>query len=98
MGTAAPPPPATSATEYYPPGAPTGPGPTLPMLIEGFSYLARAVTWQGTRLKFLVPGTQPFEGWCALQTSYYVAQQNRYNCVPGFGGSASYADAGSMCF
>jgi hypothetical protein len=96
MGTAAPPPPATSATDYYPPGV-QGPLFGLPTIIEGFSYTAHAVTWQGLRLKFLRPGAQPWESWCNLQTSYYVASRGDYNCVPGSGGSATYADAGSVC-
>ena len=55
------------------------------------------MTWQGTRLKFVVPGAQPWESWCALQTSYFVADHNEYNCVPGSGGTTMYADAGSVC-
>jgi hypothetical protein len=96
IGTAAAPPPATSATDYYPPGAPMDLSIRLPSLLEGVSYLAHAVTWQGTRVKFLLSDTQPWESWCALQSSYFVADQSRYNCIPGFGGSASFPapDAG----
>jgi|tagenome__1003787_1003787.scaffolds.fasta_scaffold20381545_2 hypothetical protein len=96
IGTAAPPPPAASATDYYPPGVPTDVTFRIPTLIEGVSYLAHAVTWQGTRLKFLLSEAQPWESWCALQSSYFVADQSRYNCIPGFGGGWSFppVDAG----
>jgi hypothetical protein len=95
VGTAAAPPPPTSATDYYPPGPPTDLTYRRPIVVEGVSYLAHAVTWQGTRLKFVLAATQPWESWCALQTSYFVVDQNRYNCIPGFGGVFSdVADAG----
>jgi hypothetical protein len=100
VGTAAPPPPATSATDYYPPGAPTGtdpPGVRIAEIVEGVSYVGHAVSWQGTRLTFLLSTAQPWDSWCALQTSYFVADRNQYNCVPGFGGVTTYSDGGSVC-
>src|SRR4051812_14196348 len=99
VGTAAAPPPAATATEDYPPGTTPNPTMRLPAFVEGVSYLAHAVTWQGSRLKFLLSIAEPWESWCALQTSYFVADANRYNCVPGFGGqTSSSGDAGEpMC-
>jgi len=99
MGTAAPPPPATSATDYYPPGVSPAMPSSFPTVLDGVAYLAHAVTWQGTRLKFVVPGAQPYESWCALQSSYYVPDRAEYNCIPGFGGTSSPGpmDAGSVC-
>jgi hypothetical protein len=98
LGTAAAPPPAASATEYYPPGTSTEPTMRLPGFVEGVSYVAHAVTWQGPRLKFLLSLAQPWESWCALQTPYFVVDSNRYNCIPGYGGVTSSPDAGErMC-
>jgi hypothetical protein len=98
IGTGAPLPPATSATDYYPPGSPTDDTVDTPHLIEGVSYIAHGVTWEGTRLKFFLSQTEAWAGWCALQTSYFVNDSNRYNCIPGFGGSTSDdADGGTMC-
>jgi hypothetical protein len=94
MGTAAAPAPATSATEFYPPGSSSDPQIRIPDFVEGVSYLAHAVTWQGTRLKFLLSVAQPWESWCGLQSSYFVADSNRYNCVPGFAGGWSPAPDG----
>src|SRR4029079_13018406 len=98
MGTATPPPPATSATESYPPGASATLRTSL-TVIDGFTYLAHAVTWQGTRLKFLLGRAQPYESWCALQSSYYVPDRAAYNCIPGYGGTLSPhgGDAGAVC-
>jgi hypothetical protein len=98
FGTAAAPPPATSATDYYPPGTSTDPlTARFPGLVEGASYLAHAVTWQGTRLKFQLSEAQPWESWCALQTSYFVVDRNEYNCAPGFGGAVANEPGGPMC-
>jgi hypothetical protein len=86
LGAGPPPPPATSATEQFPPGTLMDEQ-SLPDLIEGFSYLAHGVKWQGQRLTFLIATHQPWEPWCALQTSYRLADSTQgYNCVPGSGG------------
>lgn len=92
-------PPATSPTDYYPPGMmPTEPSFDVPRLVEGVSYRAHAVTWQGTRLKFFLAQTEAWQSWCALQTSYFVNDSNRYNCIPGFGGTSSgQGDGATMC-
>jgi len=98
IGTGAPLPPATSATDYYPPGMMPDPSFDVPRLVEGVSYRAHAVTWEGTRLKFFLAQTEAWESWCALQTSYFVNDSDRYNCIPGFGGTiAEHADGGPMC-
>ena len=98
MGTAAPPPPATSATDYYPPGGPTDITANLPRLIDGFSYLAHAVTWDGQRLKMRVSYGEPWQSWCALQLSYAIADRpGTYNCVPGLGGGSIGSGPDQMC-
>jgi hypothetical protein len=87
-GTGAPPPPATSATELYPPGweqMQVG----LMSLFEGFPYLGHNVRWQQFgqqwRLTFQLVAYQGWESWCRLQTSYPVDQEGHYNCIPGSG-------------
>ena len=40
---------------------------------------------------------QPWESWCALQTSYFVVDRGQYNCIPGFGGGLSATGATEMC-
>jgi hypothetical protein len=88
-GTAAPPPPATVATDYYPPGY----QPYATMLIEGYSYLAHNVNWeafgQQWRLRFRIQQSDPWGGWCRLQSSYVSQQINGpafYTCAPNTGG------------
>lgn len=97
MGTAPAPAPATSATDYYPPGGFTGIQASYTTIIEGFAYLAHAVTWQGTRLRLQIADAQPWEGWCALQTSYFVVARDQYNCIPGLGGGSSGGSMPEMC-
>ena len=82
------PPPATSATELYPPGweqMQVG----LMSLFEGFPYLGHNVRWQQFgqqwRLTFQLVAYQGWESWCRLQTSYPVDQDGHYNCIPGSG-------------
>jgi hypothetical protein len=86
-GTAAPPPPATSATELYPAGLSTMQV-ILASLFEGVPYAGHEVRFQpfGTqwRLTFSVAAYQGWESWCRLQTSY-PTDDGHYNCVPGSG-------------
>jgi hypothetical protein len=94
-GAAAPPPPATSATELYPPGWAYMQIATM-TLFEGFPYLAHNVRWQQFgqqwRLTFSIAPFQGWESWCKLQTSYPVDQQGHYSCVPG--SAIQYENAG----
>lgn len=90
MGTAVPPPPATSATDYYPPGLMMATPISSPWLIDGFTYLAHEVKWQGSRLQMSIPLAQPWESWCALQPTYAVVDApGRYNCIPGINSRSS---------
>jgi hypothetical protein len=86
FGTNPPPPPATDATDYYPPGFTFGN--SLFNTFEGVSYRAHSVTWQDHRLKFLLAAYQVWDGWCQLQSSYRVAGAlDGYACTRGTGGS-----------
>src|SRR5262249_19974802 len=88
-GSAAPPPPATVATDPYPPGHRDL---LSSMLIEGFVYLGHNVSWEAVgqqwRLRFMIDQYEPWGSWCRLQSSY-VSQQsgtNYYSCVPNASG------------
>ena len=68
VGTGPPPAPATDAAASWPVA-----GVVTPMystLIEGVSYVAHLVRWEGRRLRFSVNSNAPWQSWCALQTSY----------------------------
>jgi len=84
-GTAAPPPPATVATDSYPPGNQQGVNTSLP--VEGFSYLAHNVGWSAFgaqwRLQFMLDSAEPWAGWCHLQSSYlWQTNPTIYGCTP----------------
>jgi hypothetical protein len=104
-GVLAPPPPATSATDPYPPGANYGYGGAPGSTIEGFSYTAHNVYWdafgQEQRLRFLKNSAEPFASWCQLQSSYATPYPGGvdYSCLPGSGATSSPApnDAGQQC-
>jgi hypothetical protein len=88
FGTNPPPPPATDATDYYPPGFMVG-NSTF-RTFEGVSYRAHSVTWQDRRLKFMLAAYQLWDDWCELQSSFPVANSlTGYSCTPGNGGSWS---------
>lgn len=99
-GVAAPPPPATSATEPYlidtntiGPSAPSAP-------IEGFAYTAHNVDWQAFgqqwRLRFLIDNSEPWGSWCRLQSSYETTYPGgvEYGCLPNTGGGGSVSGPG----
>ena len=86
-GTAAAPPPATSATELYPPGWAWMQVSGMSVM-EGFPYLAHNVRWTAlgsrNRVTFGIVTYGGWESWCRLQTSYPVDPANgAYNCIPG---------------
>jgi hypothetical protein len=87
MGT--PPPPATSATEYYPPGADPSALPIGQPKLPGVAYLGHNVKWQAygqaQRVTFGIVGFQPWASWCRLQTSYTDQSGLYYNCAPNTG-------------
>jgi len=99
MGSNPPPPPATVATDLYPPDDLPG---SSQQYIEGFSYPAHEVQWSGQRLKFFVQGAQAWDSWCRLQQSFAWTTENgvvSYSCAPGNGGSSrGTADGGEECF
>lgn len=66
LGNGTPPAPATDPNVGYPPGF-TGPI-YEPTEIEGFAYSIVGGTLAGSRLRFTIEGTEPWAGWCALQT------------------------------
>jgi hypothetical protein len=88
-GTLPAPPPATSATDFYPSDASAG-NASLP--IEGFAYLGHNVHWDAFgaqwRLRFMIDLAEPFAGWCRLQSSYAASGPGLvpYSCVPNTGG------------
>ena len=106
LGVKAPPPPATSATDSYPPGTDTGFGGASGQTIEGFSYTAHNVDWQpfGTqwRLRFIINRAEPYASWCRLQSSYAVnyGSGTDYSCVPGNGGGSMTGPGldGGICY
>jgi hypothetical protein len=106
FGVKAPPPPATSATDPYPPGTNPGFGGAPGSTIEGFSYTAHNVYWdafgQEQRLRFLTNTAEPFASWCQLQSSYATPYPGgvEYGCLPNTSGAMSSPganDAGQQC-
>jgi hypothetical protein len=105
FGAAAPPPPATSATEFYPPGTQSmGFGAPLYHPIEGFAYTAHNVNWeafgQQWRLRFLKIDAEPWGSWCRLQSSYANVNSGgvSYSCMPNTGYmSAPGSDGNPVC-
>jgi hypothetical protein len=102
FGVAAPPPPATSATDLPPGISPFG----AAGLVEGFSYQAHSVEWQAFgqqwRLRFMIDNAEPWGSWCRLQPSYATPDSAggvQYGCLPNTGGgSMATADGGSTCY
>jgi len=105
LGSTPPPPPATVATDPYPPSANNGPnaiGPIYPQYLDGVAYPAHEVQWLGQRLKFMLAGWEGWDSWCLLQQSFKSTDNgvDSYSCVPGNGGGSSQSgpDGGQMCF
>ena len=80
VGAGPPPAPPTDAAAVWPTGSSTM-TPNLG-LIEGISYIAHLVRWDGRRLRFSVNSNAPWQPWCALQTSYPLGS-GHYDCTPG---------------
>jgi hypothetical protein len=75
LGDGVVPPPPTDAAQAWPVpmiiGGGPGPGIIYPQRrLDGFTYTAHEVTWQGRRLRFQLIGGEPWTVWCGLQTSY----------------------------
>ena len=90
FGTNPPPPPATVATDLYPPGTNMNLSrPSPPYDVEGFSYPGHEVQWDGERLRFGINNAEAWDSWCKLQQSYWTQQPGStdryYRCVPGSG-------------
>jgi hypothetical protein len=86
--------PATDGTQFWPPIPPELAKTTftdgLGQFIEGYSYPAHEVVWQGARLRFKLASKEAWTPWCSLQTSYANPDNpSAFNCIPGTGGGAS---------
>jgi hypothetical protein len=91
LGNGTPPPPATDPNVGYPPGF-TGPM-YEPTEIEGFAYSLAGGTLAASRLRFTIEGTEPWAGWCALQTP---PSDGSSGCLPNFS-SAAMGGGGTQC-
>ena len=88
LGKATAPPAPTDPTAAWP-NAP-GPNDEILFLVEGFSYPAHEVRWDGARLRFKLDAAEAWTAWCGLQTSYPVpGSTTEYNCLPSSGGGVS---------
>jgi hypothetical protein len=99
LGMGTPPAPPTSAAATWPPTANASPsalGQLAGTYIEGFVYDAYEVQWDAGRLRFVINGDEPWQPYCQLQTSYYIASEARYLCTPSGGGSGSENPDGSF--
>ncbi len=88
LGNGTPPPPATDPNVGYPPGFT---GPFLPNEIEGFAYSMVGGTFAASRLRFTIEGSEPWAGWCALQTP---PSDGSSGCLPNF---SSAEMGGTQC-
>lgn len=102
LGTQAPPPPATDPDAFWPPGSEPFGGLTplqVSPIIEGFVYQARMVRVDGPRLRFDIATAEPWQPWCALQTSYpFPGSPGHYQPLPGSSGGSYPGDAGQICY
>jgi len=94
IGLAMPPNPATDPSVPWP--LDSDPQDAPPAYIPGFVYTAQSVSWQSLRLKFMIPKYEPWQPWCALQTSYPVDGAGYY-CRADAGVSVSLCDTVGGC-
>jgi hypothetical protein len=103
-GTGTPPAPPTDAFQSWPAaivnddGSP-GVGEDYPgEPVDGFAYTAHAVTWEGSRLKFVLFYAEPWNAWCNLQTSYATpSDPTAFSCDPTFA-AVKYTSPGQCAF
>lgn len=93
-------PPATTATDVYPPGATISPncrrGPAPPLdPILGLAYTIQDGKSDGQRATFAISYTEVYRSWCSLQTSYPNDLLTGYACLPNTGG---YVDSEGNCY
>jgi hypothetical protein len=63
-----------------------GKGLTYPSALDGFTYTAHEVKWQGRRLKLTLFMSEAWGAWCGLQTSYpQPGSPDTYSCNSGSG-------------
>jgi hypothetical protein len=93
IGHGPPPAPATDPNLPWPVDIDGGVHAEAPIYIPGFVYTAEDISWQARRLKFRIPPYEPWQPWCALQTSY-PAGGGEYSCVPAGG---PVVDANGNC-
>ena len=94
FGKDAAPEPPTDPSKPWPPNLPTA-NTFAPAYLPGFAYQADDIRWEARRLKFTAGRYEPWDSWCALQTSH-EAEPGKFLCRPH---SAYYVrtEAGS-CF
>jgi hypothetical protein len=104
LGMGPPPAPPTSAAATWPPT--TDPSSVMDLTelagsyIEGFTYDAYDVQWDGGRLRFVINDDEPWQPYCQLQTSYYVTENMPagYQCIPGNGSGSGNSDGSTTCY
>jgi hypothetical protein len=74
LGRVAPPAPPTDPNQGWPEPVSSMMG-APPLYIPGFAYTARDIRWESQRLKFRIDWFEPWQSWCALQTSHHVQPQ-----------------------
>lgn len=94
LGNAVPPAPATDPTAPWPPGLDHAAEP--PPYIRGFAYTAENIHWEARRLKFLIGRYEPWQPWCALQTSYEDLP-GQFSCRPDGGATDALCDVAGAC-
>lgn len=96
FGTKSAPPPATDPNTFWPAGKDEG-GVVVAgdaPIVEGFVYTARMVRIDGQRLRFRIVNSEPWQPWCALQTSHLIdPARGYYSTVP----AASFGMTPSGC-
>src|SRR5262249_24365673 len=63
--------------------------------LDGFTFTAHDVTWEGRRLRLHISNSEPWTVWCALQTSYPLPGSDAYTCN---GGNSAMCSGNSCVF
>ena len=83
-GQGTPPPPPTDPSVGYPPGTDWGQNDRT-WLIEGYPFAVTHPSFDGTRLQIQTLSTEPWKGWCELQTPTGAGYPcGRYGCLPNW--------------
>ncbi|MEO6601984.1 MAG: hypothetical protein ABIQ16_19045 [Polyangiaceae bacterium] len=84
IGTGTPPPPATDPNVGYPDPSETTWQEKSARILPGFVLSLLNGTTDGARVRFSVGRTEPWKGWCGLQTSYKGDTGSSCNCLPNW--------------